>query len=83
MIKPRKYNRETRKLIHDNYNKLVESDKVTYFRIELPYACYGLCVKNGRVVMTAPIAGWMVGKEWNYCYGWLSRKGADISMLDF
>jgi hypothetical protein len=50
--------------------------------VSLPYATYGIAVRDGRVVEAAPIAGWMVGKDERFCARWLFSKGATVVPLD-
>ena len=49
--------------------------------VSLPYATYGVAVRDGRVVAAAPIARWMVGRRWLDVLGWLRRKGAVVRRL--
>lgn len=50
--------------------------------MSLPYATYGIAVKDGKVVDAAPIAAWMIGKPETEVAAWLRRKGAKIVPLD-
>jgi hypothetical protein len=54
---------------------------MTWYWVDLPYACYGIRVEDAVVVEAAPIAGWMRGKSENYVIGWLHQKGATIMEL--
>lgn len=44
-------------------------------RVDLPYACYGIEVEGGVVVDAAPIANWMIRKDFAYCARWIEGKG--------
>lgn len=39
-------------------------------QIDTGYACAGIIVENGIVVITAPIFKWMKGKEWVKVKSW-------------
>lgn len=52
-----------------------------WYWVSLSYATYGIATKGGIVVDAAPIARWMVGKDENYCWAWLRRKGAQVCEL--
>ena len=43
--------------------------------------CYGIEVKRGIVTDAAPVAKWMVGKEYLPCRRWLLAKRAEIEEL--
>ena len=50
--------------------------------IRLDYACYGIVVKNNRVIKAPPIAGWMIDKKFDsYVKRWLAKKNATITKL--
>lgn len=55
---------------------------MTWIRVTLPYACYGIRVAGGRVVEAAPIARWMVGKDEQFAASWLRGKGAVFERCD-
>ena len=44
-------------------------------QIDLGYACAGVVVKGGKVVVAAPIFRWMVGKNAAFCQQWVKKKG--------
>lgn len=50
--------------------------------VSLPYATYGIAVRDGKVVWAAPVAHWMIGKDEQYVADWLRRKGATCIPLD-
>ena len=46
------------------------------YRVVLSYACYGVEVKNERIIDTAPIASWAKGKSIHKFIDWIrSKKG--------
>jgi hypothetical protein len=51
------------------------------FRVNLPYACGGVIVKEDQVVQTAPIFNWMVGKSIGFITRWVNAKGGEIELL--
>lgn len=53
---------------------------MTWFRISLPYATFGVAIKDGIVVRAAPIAAWSIGKP-AAVLGFYRRKGAVIERL--
>jgi hypothetical protein len=55
---------------------------MTTFRVEVPHAVFSVSVVEGRVVGTAPIAGWMIGKPWERIQGWITRKGGSWMELE-
>jgi hypothetical protein len=50
--------------------------------VNLPYACYGLEVQDGKIVTAPPIAYWMLGKDKEVVKKWLAAKGAQVVVLD-
>jgi hypothetical protein len=48
-------------------------DRLVYVR--MPYATYGLIIRNGRVVEAPPIARWMVGRPEHEMAAWITGKG--------
>lgn len=51
---------------------------IMLYHIDLPYACYGIEVKNNRVVEAPPIAKWMEGKSFMFVAEWINKKGGKI-----
>ena len=43
-------------------------------QIDLPYACFGIVVRHGKVIDAAPIGNWMVGKLWKDIKPWIAKK---------
>jgi hypothetical protein len=49
-------------------------------RVELPWACFGYDVNDqGRVILAAPIAKWMVGKQGAAMVHYWRRRGAQVT----
>jgi len=48
------------------------------WRIVLPYAVFGVIVKNDIVVDSAPIGKWMIGKTLNFIQLWVANKNGTI-----
>ena len=52
---------------------------MTYLiQITLPYACYGIEVKNGIVIDTPPVSRWMIGKPFKEILVWIKTKGGKV-----
>lgn len=49
--------------------------------MSLPWATFGLAVRDGRVVDAAPIAWWCVGKDERYVANYWRKRGAVIVPL--
>lgn len=49
--------------------------------VSLPHATFAVGVRDGRVVDTAPIARWALGKSWRECASYWQRKGARFAEL--
>lgn len=47
-------------------------------QIDLPYACFGVVVKDGVVIAAAPIAKWACGKPIGEVIAWALRKGGKV-----
>ncbi len=43
-------------------------------QITLPYACYGIALKDGWCIDAPPIAKWMIGKSILYIADWVKGK---------
>ena len=52
-----------------------------WYRIELPYAVFGIQVMDGRVVDAADIGKWMIGKQLTFVQAWVQRKKGEIQCL--
>lgn len=51
-------------------------------RVVLPYATYGLIVKDGIIVDAPPIARWLIGKTTAFARLWIRDKRGAASLLD-
>jgi len=49
------------------------------YQITLSYACFGIEIKNNKVVEVAPIGRWMIGKSFMHVCEWVNRKGGIIN----
>lgn len=54
---------------------------MTWIRVELPWATFGLRVEAGVVVEAAPIARWAVGRDERRVANYYRRKGATFIRL--
>lgn len=50
-----------------------------WWRVELSYATFGVRFRAGRVVEAAPIARWMVGKQYEEVLTWVQDKGGTMA----
>lgn len=50
--------------------------------VSLAYATFGIDVLNGKVVRSAPIGHWMVGKDFDFITSWIESKGGEWKILD-
>lgn len=46
--------------------------------VSLNYATYGIKVEKDVIVEAAPIAHWMIGKNVNYIYRWVAKRGGVV-----
>lgn len=51
------------------------------YRIELPYACYGITIRDNVCIEAAPIAKWMVDKELAIIRDWIISKHGKLEMV--
>lgn len=51
------------------------------YRITTGYACFGIVVEAGRVILAAPIARWARGKPWEGVRAYYERRGAVVEAL--
>ena len=51
---------------------------IRLYQIDLSYACFGVEVKDDKVVFAAPIAKWMIGKSWTVVKIWIDKKRGSI-----
>lgn len=52
------------------------------YQITLDYACFGVTLRAGVVVTTAPIARWMKGKTLEEITEWVKSKGGTIEHVE-
>ena len=53
--------------------KVVENYKL--YRVVLSYACYAILVRDGRLIESAPIAEWALGRKLEWFSKWVTKKG--------
>jgi hypothetical protein len=54
---------------------------VTWVWVSLPYATYGIQVRDRRVVWAPAVARWMRGKDWIVVQRWLNKREAEWEPL--
>lgn len=52
--------------------------EATLLTVTMPYACYGILVKNDTVVEAPPIARWMIGRRMSWVSQWVNKKGGTV-----
>lgn len=52
-----------------------------WWRVELPYATFGIRFEGAKVVEAAPIARWMIGKQYEAINAWVMSKGGTMKTL--
>ena len=55
--------------------------KEQLYWINLSYACFGIIVKNNKVVETAPIGKWMIKKDISFIVNWIKKKKGEIKNI--
>lgn len=53
-----------------------------WIRIHLPYATFGIAVRDGVVVDAPPIARWAIGRDERGVAAYYRRRKAEIQALD-
>lgn len=54
-----------------------------YYNIDLGYACFGIVVKDGRVIEACDSIRWAVGKDAKFVLDYYRKaKGAKITIMD-
>ena len=53
----------------------------TLFRIDLPYATFGVIVEDGTVREAPPIAAWAISRTWVEFCNWVSHKGGSTIVV--
>ena len=51
---------------------------MSLYIIDLPYAHFGIEVENDKVIRTAPIGGWMYGRDISFISQWVHKKNGTI-----
>ena len=51
---------------------------ISLYIIDLPYANFGIEVENDKVTRTAPIGGWMFGRDISFISQWVHKRGGTI-----
>lgn len=49
-----------------------------WYQITLPCACFGIVVEDRKVIKTAPIGAWMIGKTTDQIKPWLIKQKAKV-----
>lgn len=49
--------------------------------IDLRYAVFGIEILKGKVVKTAPIGRWMIGKDISFIKKWVLKKNGIVNKL--
>ena len=52
------------------------------YQINVKYACFGIVEDRGRVIESAPIANWTIGKNIEYVISYFTKKGAIIKIVE-
>jgi len=56
---------------------------LTYYRIELSYACGAIVVKDHLVTdLGAPIFNWLKGRNLAYASNWVEKKNGTITKME-
>ena len=67
-------------IILDLLDKPVE---MSLWRIKLPYATFGIFVKDDIISYPiAPIGNWMIGKSFDFVKQWVNKKDGSLECLD-
>ena len=59
----------------------VHKENILYW-VKLPYATFGVVVRMGMVVSSAPIAKWAVGKNYQVFAQWVVKKGGSLRKVN-
>lgn len=52
-----------------------------HYYVDIGYATFLVITDSGKVINTAPIVKWMVGKSWAECQVWIRKKNGSIEKL--
>ncbi len=50
-------------------------------QIILPHACFGVDIKDGVIVYTAPIGRWMIGKKHEDVRKWVESNNGTMEII--
>ena len=53
------------------------------YQVRLPYGTFGVECENDKVVKSAPMGKWMLGKHIHYITGWARRKGGTVLKVKY
>ena len=51
------------------------------YQITLSYVCAGIICKDKKIIKTAPIFNWMVGKSISEIRTWVKKKSGKIKLI--
>lgn len=51
---------------------------MVWYRITYNDLCFAVVCRGGKVVDTAPVGKWMIGKTWAECLAYWEKRGAGI-----
>ena len=54
---------------------------MTLYRIEAPFAVFGIIEDDSKIVKAAPICHWAVGKDLDYVTKYFDKKGYKIQIV--
>jgi len=60
----------------------VQVDNNMLWRIVLPYAVFGVIVKNNIIVDSAPIGKWMIGRTLDFIQLWIANKNGTMLYIE-
>jgi hypothetical protein len=52
------------------------------YKVTVPYASYGIVVRDETVIEAAPIARWMVGKSLKRIIEWVRGKHGTVAIVE-
>ena len=60
----------------------MQVDNNMLWRIVLPYAVFGVIVKNNIIVDSAPIGKWMIGRTLDFIQLWIANKNGTMLYIE-
>ena len=51
------------------------------YQITLLSCCFGIEVRNNKIINSAPIGKWMIGKSFMYVAEWVNKKRGTINQI--